>query len=109
MEKVIITAAITGSRMMRDIAPHIPITPEEIAQSAIESWQAGASIVHIHVRDPKTGLGRPGPGTLPPGRRQDPREDGSHSQPHHERHPREKPSHRGEARTASAEAGTGLL
>ena len=57
MEKVIITAAITGSRMMRDIAPHIPITPEEIAQSAIEAWQAGASIVHIHVRDPKTGLG----------------------------------------------------
>ncbi len=57
MEKVIITAAITGSRMMRDIAPHIPITPEEIAQSAIEAWQAGASIVHIHVRDPETGLG----------------------------------------------------
>jgi 3-keto-5-aminohexanoate cleavage enzyme len=57
MEKVIITAAITGSRMMRDVAPYIPITPEEIAQSAIECWQAGASIVHIHVRDPKTGLG----------------------------------------------------
>jgi 3-keto-5-aminohexanoate cleavage enzyme len=57
MEKVIITAAITGSRMMRDIAPHIPITPEEIAQSAIEAWQAGASIVHIHVRDPETHLG----------------------------------------------------
>jgi len=57
MEKVIITAAITGSRMMRDIAPYIPITPDEIAQSAIEAWQAGASIVHIHVRDPETGLG----------------------------------------------------
>ena len=61
MEKVIITAAITGSRMMRDIAPHIPITPEEIAQSAIEAWQAGASIVHIHVRDPETGLGSQNP------------------------------------------------
>jgi 3-keto-5-aminohexanoate cleavage enzyme len=57
MDKVIITAAITGSRMTRDAAPHIPITPEEIVQSAYESWQAGASIVHIHVRDPKTGLG----------------------------------------------------
>lgn len=57
MDKVIITAAITGSRMQRDIAPYIPITPEEIAQSAIESWEAGASIVHIHVRDPKTGMG----------------------------------------------------
>lgn len=57
MDKVIITAAITGSRMMRDVAPYIPITPEEIAQSAIECWEAGAAIVHIHVRDPKTGLG----------------------------------------------------
>jgi 3-keto-5-aminohexanoate cleavage enzyme len=57
MDKVIITAAITGSRMMRDVAPYIPITPEEITQSAIEAWRAGASIVHLHVRDPETGLG----------------------------------------------------
>ena len=57
MDKVIITAAITGSRNTRDIAPYIPITPEEIAESAIECWNAGASIVHIHVRDPKDGLG----------------------------------------------------
>ena len=57
MAKVIITAAITGSRMMRDVAPHIPITPEEIAQSAYEAWQAGAAVVHLHVRDPETGLG----------------------------------------------------
>jgi 3-keto-5-aminohexanoate cleavage enzyme len=57
MNKVIITAAITGSRMRRDIAPYIPVTPEEIVQSALESWQAGASIVHLHVRDPETGLG----------------------------------------------------
>ena len=57
MEKLIITAAITGSRMTRDVAPYIPITPDEIAQSAIGCWDAGAAIVHIHVRDPKTGLG----------------------------------------------------
>lgn len=57
MEKLIITAAITGSRMTRDVAPYIPITPDEIAQSAIECWDAGAAIVHIHVRDQKTGLG----------------------------------------------------
>jgi 3-keto-5-aminohexanoate cleavage enzyme len=56
-DKVIITAAITGSRMMRDIAPYIPLTPEEITQSAIECWRAGAAVVHIHVRDPETGLG----------------------------------------------------
>ncbi len=57
MEKLIITAAITGSRITRENAPFIPITPEEIVQSAIECHQAGASIVHIHVRDTKTGLG----------------------------------------------------
>ncbi|MBW1695455.1 MAG: 3-keto-5-aminohexanoate cleavage protein [Deltaproteobacteria bacterium] len=57
MEKLIITAAITGSRITRDIAPYIPYTPEEITRSCIECWNAGAAIVHIHVRDPKTGLG----------------------------------------------------
>ncbi|MGP7977954.1 MAG: 3-keto-5-aminohexanoate cleavage protein [Desulfobaccales bacterium] len=57
MDKLIITAAITGSRNMRDIAPYIPITPEEIVQSSIECWNAGAAIVHIHVRDPQTGFG----------------------------------------------------
>src|SRR5210317_1015091 len=57
MGKLIITAAITGSRITRDTAPYIPITPEEIVRSAVECRQAGASIVHIHVRDPDTGLG----------------------------------------------------
>jgi len=57
MEKLIVTAAITGSRITRDVAPHIPVTPDEIVQSSIECWDAGAAIVHIHVRDPKTGLG----------------------------------------------------
>ena len=57
MEKLIITAAITGSRITREITPHIPLTPEEIVQSAYECWQAGAAIVHIHVRDPNTGQG----------------------------------------------------
>jgi len=57
MEKLIITAAITGSRITREATPYIPITPEEIVTSAIECEEAGASIVHIHVRDPNTGLG----------------------------------------------------
>jgi 3-keto-5-aminohexanoate cleavage enzyme len=56
-EKLIITTAITGSRILRDTAPYIPYTPEEITQSSIECWNAGAAIVHIHVRDPQTGLG----------------------------------------------------
>lgn len=59
MDKLIITAAITGSRINRQQTPYIPITPEEITQSSIEAWEAGAAIVHIHMRDPKTGLGTP--------------------------------------------------
>ena len=57
MEKLIITAAITGSRISREITPNIPIAPAEIVQSAVECWEAGAAVVHIHVRDPETGLG----------------------------------------------------
>ena len=57
MEKLIITVGITGSRITREQTPYVPITPKEIAQSGIEAWRAGASILHIHVRDPETGLG----------------------------------------------------
>ena len=57
MEKLIISVGITGSRITRQQTPYIPITPEEIARSGIEAWRAGASILHIHVRDPKTGFG----------------------------------------------------
>ncbi|HSB07197.1 MAG TPA: 3-keto-5-aminohexanoate cleavage protein [Thermodesulfobacteriota bacterium] len=57
MEKLIISVGITGSRITRKQTPYIPILPEEIAQSGIEAWQAGASVLHVHVRDPKTGLG----------------------------------------------------
>jgi 3-keto-5-aminohexanoate cleavage enzyme len=57
MEKLIVTVGITGSRITRQQTPYIPITPQEIAQSGIEAWKAGASILHIHVRDLKTGLG----------------------------------------------------
>ena len=59
MDKLIVTAAITGSRITRQQTPHIPLSPEEIADSAVEAHNAGAAIVHIHVRDPKTGLGTP--------------------------------------------------
>ena len=57
MDKIIISVGITGSRITRQQTPYIPITSEEIAKSGIEAWKAGASILHIHVRDPKTGLG----------------------------------------------------
>ncbi|MGD0624727.1 MAG: 3-keto-5-aminohexanoate cleavage protein [Thermodesulfobacteriota bacterium] len=57
MEKLIITVGITGSRITRQQTPYIPITPEEIARSGIEAAKAGASVLHVHVRDLKTGLG----------------------------------------------------
>ncbi len=55
MDKVIITVAVTGSRPRKEMNPAVPYTPEEIAQTAIACWKAGAAIVHIHVRNPETG------------------------------------------------------
>ena len=55
MAKVIITAAVTGSRPTKEMNPAVPYSPEEIAQAAIECGHAGAAIAHIHVRDPQTG------------------------------------------------------
>ena len=52
-----ITCAVTGSGDTAGRSPHVPVTPEQIAQSAIEAGRAGAAIVHIHVRDPSTGAG----------------------------------------------------
>jgi uncharacterized protein (DUF849 family) len=52
---VIITCAITGAGDTSSKHPGLPITPEQIAQSALEAADAGAAIVHIHVREPKTG------------------------------------------------------
>src|SRR5579871_1232150 len=52
---VIITCAVTGDDTKVTKSPHCAITPEQIANTAIEAAQAGAAIVHIHVRDPETG------------------------------------------------------
>lgn len=51
MESLIITVAPTGAQTSRDHTPYVPLTPKEIADSVYESWQAGAAIAHIHVRD----------------------------------------------------------
>jgi 3-keto-5-aminohexanoate cleavage enzyme len=51
MEKLIITAALTGAEVTKDIQPNLPVTPDEIAEAAYECWKAGASIVHVHARD----------------------------------------------------------
>lgn len=53
---VFITCAITGSGGTQDRSPHVPRSPEQIANSAIDAAKAGAAIVHCHVRDPETGV-----------------------------------------------------
>jgi len=52
-----ITCAITGAGDTTARSPHVPVTPDAIAASAIEAARAGAAIAHIHVRDPSTGQG----------------------------------------------------
>ena len=54
MNNVIITAAVVGSYPTREQNAYVPVTPEEIADSAYECYNEGASVVHVHVRDPKT-------------------------------------------------------
>ena len=54
-DKIIITAAITGAVHTPTMSPHLPITPEQIADEAVGAAEAGAAMVHIHVRDPETG------------------------------------------------------
>lgn len=52
---VFITCAVTGSGGTQDKSEHVPRSPEQIANSAIDAARAGAAVVHCHVRDPKTG------------------------------------------------------
>ena len=52
---VIISCAITGAIHTPSMSPHLPITPEQIASSAIGAAEAGAAILHLHARDPETG------------------------------------------------------
>lgn len=54
-KKVIITCAITGSVHTPSMSPHLPVTPAQIAESALGAAAAGAAIVHLHARDPNTG------------------------------------------------------
>ncbi len=54
--EVFITCAVTGSGSTQDRSPHVPRSPEQIANSAIDAAKAGAAVVHCHVRDPETGV-----------------------------------------------------
>ena len=55
--KVILTCAVVGENQYNKAHPNFPVTPQEIADAALEAEQAGASCVHLHVRDPETGKG----------------------------------------------------
>lgn len=53
--KVIISCAVTGAIHTPSMSPYLPVTPQEIAESALGAAEAGAAIVHLHARDPETG------------------------------------------------------
>ena len=54
--KIIITAAVTGSVHIPTMSDYLPITPDQIVEDAVKAHEAGAAIAHIHVRDPESGL-----------------------------------------------------
>jgi len=60
--KVIITCAITGASFTPTMSPHLPYTPDDIVENAIGAYQAGAAVIHLHARHPKTGAPTPDPG-----------------------------------------------
>jgi uncharacterized protein (DUF849 family) len=55
--EVVVSCAVTGAGDTTGRSPHVPVTPKEVAEAAIQAAQAGAAIAHIHVRDPETGQG----------------------------------------------------
>lgn len=61
MSKAIFTAALTGGIHTPTMSPYLPITPDQLAEHAIQAYQAGAAVVHVHVRNPETGIPSPDP------------------------------------------------
>lgn len=58
-QKVIVTAALTGSAHFPSMSPYLPLTPEQIIKEGIRAAEAGAAILHIHVRNPENGMPSP--------------------------------------------------
>jgi uncharacterized protein (DUF849 family) len=54
---IVLTCAVTGAGDTTGKSPHVPVSPKDIAKAAIDAAKAGASIAHIHARDPETGVG----------------------------------------------------
>ena len=63
-DKVIITCAVTGSVHTPSMSPYLPLTPDQIAEQAIEAAEAGAAILHLHARKPADGSPTPDPGVF---------------------------------------------
>ncbi len=61
---VIITCAVTGGIHTPTMSPHLPVTPSEISTASVDAAEAGASIIHLHARDPRTGKPDPSPDTF---------------------------------------------
>ena len=101
---VIISCAVTGDDTKVTKSPHCAITPEQIAATAIEAAQAGAAIVHIHVRNPETGALQHGDQVLPRGGQAHPRKQGRCDRESHLRHGR---LHRHRRARAEGHAGAG--
>ncbi len=55
MLKLIVTAAVTGAIHVPSLSPYLPLTPDQIVEDAVKANAAGAAVVHVHARDPKTG------------------------------------------------------
>jgi uncharacterized protein (DUF849 family) len=55
LDRVVITCAVTGNLTRPDQTPHLPVTPEEIADACLDAAEAGAAVAHIHVREPGSG------------------------------------------------------
>jgi uncharacterized protein (DUF849 family) len=64
--KVIVSCAITGSIHTPSMSPHLPVTPKEIAESALGAAEAGAAIVHLHARNPEDGRPDQSPAAFEP-------------------------------------------
>src|SRR5919206_2485971 len=60
-QSVIVSCAVTGAIHVPSSSPHLPITPEQIAENAIGAAEAGAAILHLHARDPQDGRPTPDP------------------------------------------------
>jgi uncharacterized protein (DUF849 family) len=62
MAKVILTCAVTGSIHTPSMSPYLPVTPDQIVADALGAFEAGASVLHLHARDPETGRPSSSPG-----------------------------------------------